>query len=145
MRVVHPCRDNEKMGCVGQLIISFSTNWKKIDGKDQFLAWVPEIESQDQFWINSKTKQLYKDHMEAVALRINTFSGVAYKDDPAIFAWNLFNELRCLSPFCFQDEQVSTEWYREMSSFLKSVDPNHLVRVSEHSSDQNKLNLFLLI
>ncbi len=54
-----------------------------------------------------------------------------YKDDPTIFAWNLYNEPRCpysqdqsATGACFSDLQA---WTAEMAGYLKSVDPNHLV------------------
>ena len=37
---------------------------------------------------------LYKGYLKKVATRINTFTGVAYKNDPTIFAWDLLNEPR---------------------------------------------------
>ena len=37
---------------------------------------------------------LYKGYLKKMATRVNTFTGVAYKNDPTIFAWDLLNEPR---------------------------------------------------
>jgi mannan endo-1,4-beta-mannosidase len=49
-----------------------------------------------------------------------------YKDEPAIFAWELMNEPRCLSDVSGQTLQA---WITEMAQFVKSIDGNHLLTV----------------
>ena len=41
-----------------------------------------------------QARALYVANMKVLANRVNTFTGVAYKDDSTIFAWNLMNEPR---------------------------------------------------
>lgn len=38
--------------------------------------------------------QLLEGHIQFVTSRVNTVTGVAYKNDPAIIGYNLFNEPR---------------------------------------------------
>jgi mannan endo-1,4-beta-mannosidase len=37
---------------------------------------------------------MYKNFFKALITRVNTVTGVAYRDDPTIFAWELINEPR---------------------------------------------------
>jgi hypothetical protein len=55
--------------------------------------------------------------------RVNTFTGIAYKDDPAILGWELANEPRAPEA----GAAVLDGWIAEMSAHLKSIDPDHLV------------------
>lgn len=63
---------------------------------------------------------------QAVLTRVNKMTGVAYKDEPAIFAWELMNEPRCQSDLSGKTLQA---WITEMASYVKSVDPNHMVEI----------------
>lgn len=47
------------------------------------------------FFKEDKCKQLYKDNVDFITSRKNSISGVVYKNDPTILAWNLVNEPRC--------------------------------------------------
>ena len=77
------------------------------------------------FFTDPGAKKLYKNHLEALANRVNSINGKKYKDDPAIMAWNLINEPRCESPVgCGMQE-----WVAEMAPYMKQVDPNHLVTI----------------
>jgi len=56
-------------------------------------------------------------------------SGVAYKNDPAIFSWQLCNEPRDRE--YGGDGTVLYNWINEMAGFVKSLDPNHMVSTGE--------------
>lgn len=51
-------------------------------------------------------------------------TGVAYKDDPTVFAWELMNEPR-------NEDDTSSKtlaaWANEMAAYIKSLDPKHMV------------------
>ncbi|GMH38699.1 hypothetical protein BSKO_06583 [Bryopsis sp. KO-2023] len=113
-----------------KLIISFSTNWGNVDSKKQFVSWAKDARLEDDFWINESIKQMYKDHLQAVLTRRNTFNGIEYKDDPTIFAWNIFNEVRCYAEFC-RTADAAFEWNKEMAKFIKSIDNNHLLTTGQ--------------
>ena len=51
-----------------------------------------------QFVTNEKAKNLFYDHVRHVVSRTNTVTGKPYKDDPAIFSWQIGNEPRCFRP-----------------------------------------------
>jgi mannan endo-1,4-beta-mannosidase len=73
------------------------------------------------FYQDARTKQLYKDWVSHVLNRVNTLTGVAYKNDPTIFAWDLMNEPEVSSVALAQG------WFQEMASYIKTIDSNHLV------------------
>jgi hypothetical protein len=72
------------------------------------------------FYTDTQIKSNFKSFMNDVVNRTNYYTGVKYKDDKAILAWQLGNELNA-------NDGASDAWSSEMAAYLKSVDPNHLV------------------
>ncbi|KAL8550169.1 hypothetical protein ACS0TY_008844 [Phlomoides rotata] len=89
-------------------------------GKRQYVQWAryqgQYMNNDDDFFTNSIT----------VLTRINSISGVAYKDDSTILAWELMNEPRCQSDLSGKAIQ---DWVAEMAGYVKSIDINHLLDI----------------
>ena len=117
-----------------KLILPLVNNWRDFGGMDQYVTWYG-LQFHDQFYTDARIRQNYKDWIAAVVNRTNSITGVPYKNDPAIFAWELGNEPRCInaslpaSGTCTADTLVG--WATEMSGFIKSLDANHMVSVGD--------------
>ncbi|KAI8910334.1 glycoside hydrolase superfamily [Gorgonomyces haynaldii] len=79
--------------------------------------------------IKDKAQALYRDHLKAIITRTNKYTGKQYKEDPAIFAWQLANE----------PQNPSFQWVSDTARFIRSLDQNHLVSVGlESKNDQQE-------
>ncbi|KAH7849997.1 hypothetical protein Vadar_026356 [Vaccinium darrowii] len=112
-----------------KLILSLVNNYENLGGKKQYVDWArsqggQNIASEDDFFSNSVVKGYYKNHIKTVLTRRNSITGVDYKDDPTIMAWELMNEPRCPSDTSGRTIQG---WITEIASYLKSIDSNHLL------------------
>ncbi|KAL0360652.1 UNVERIFIED_CONTAM: Mannan endo-1,4-beta-mannosidase 7 [Sesamum radiatum] len=81
-----------------KLILSLVNNYEDSGGKKQYVNWArnqgQNLSSDDDFFTNSVVKGYYKNHIKAVLTRENSMTGIGYKDDPTIMAWELMNEPR---------------------------------------------------
>ncbi len=117
-----------------KVILTLTNNWKEFGGMDQYVTWYG-LQYHDQFYTDARVKQAYKNWAAHLINRVNTVTGVAYKDDPAIFSWELANEPRCInankptSGTC--TTATITSWAKEMSDYIKSLDANHMVSVGD--------------
>lgn len=113
-----------------KLILSLVNNYNDFGGKNQYVNWARDqgqnISSDDDFFTNSLVKGFYKNHINTVLNRRNSITGVSYKDDNTIMAWELMNEARCPSDPSGNTLQA---WITEMASYVKSVDTKHLLEV----------------
>ena len=112
-----------------RVVLPLVNNWDDFGGMNQYVAWCGVTSGgHDAFYTNACAKQLYKDYVRHVLSRVNTITGVPYKNDPAILAWQLANE-----PSCESDPTGNTlhAWIQEMAAYVKSLDPNHLVSTGE--------------
>ncbi|KHN36084.1 mannan endo-1,4-beta-mannosidase 7-like [Glycine soja] len=111
-----------------KLILSLVNNYENFGGKKQYVNWARShgqyLTSDDDFFRSPVVKGYYMNHVRTVLNRYNRFTGMHYKDDPTIMAWELMNEPRCTSDPSGRTIQA---WITEMASFLKSIDRNHLL------------------
>jgi mannan endo-1,4-beta-mannosidase len=118
-----------------KLIVVLVNNWRAFGGIDQYLMWYGR-DQHHEFFTAPEVKQAYKNWAEHVISRTNTLNGRKYKDDPTVFAWELANEPRCKGGNAFDrgsgwDTGTLTGWADEMSSFIKSLDANHMVSIGD--------------
>ncbi|HEX5964763.1 MAG TPA: cellulase family glycosylhydrolase [Pyrinomonadaceae bacterium] len=110
--------------------------WRDTGGVTQYLRWAGINDAADDsykfginnekavlFYTNPETRRLYREHVEKLATRRNTVTGVLYRDDPSIFAWELMNEAQVITGRWAERRA----WFAEMSAYLKSLDPNHMI------------------
>ena len=110
--------------------------WRDTGGVTQYLRWAGINDAADDrrpfginkekallFYTNPETRRMYREHVNKVITRHNTVTRVAYRDDPTIFGWELMNEAQIITGRWAERRA----WFAEMSGYIKSLDPNHLV------------------
>ena len=110
--------------------------WRDTGGVTQYLRWAGINDAADDnfrhginnerailFYTNPETRRLYREHIEKLLTRRNTITGVLYRDDPTIFSWELMNEAQVITGRWSERRG----WIAEMSQYIKSLDPNHMV------------------
>ncbi|HKE55991.1 MAG TPA: cellulase family glycosylhydrolase [Pyrinomonadaceae bacterium] len=110
--------------------------WRDTGGVTQYLRWAGINGADDDklpfginkeramlFYSNPETRRLYRQHLQKVVSRRNTVTGIAYRDDPTILGWELMNEAQAITGHWAERRA----WIVEMSAYLKSLDPNHLI------------------
>ncbi len=114
-----------------RLIIPFiaSQSFAYVRGVDEFstLSGKPS----GSFWTDDSVIADYRHFLSFMLNRVNTVNGIAYKNDPAILAWQLGNEFGSFAG----DRKLSydiwnpiiNKWSLDCAAFIKQLDPNHLV------------------
>ena len=97
-----------------RVIIPFVDQGKWWGGIGEYAAF--RGKQPDDFWTDPQIIADFKATIRYVLTRKNTYTGVAYRDDPAIFGWETGNEI-----------DSTPEWTRRIAAYIKQLDPNHLV------------------
>ncbi len=102
-----------------RLILPFIDQWSWWGGTAELAGF--RGRKAEEVWTDPQLIQDFKDIITFVLHRVNTVTGVRYRDDKAILAWETGNELK--SP---------AEWVRQIAAHIKSLDSNHLVLDGTH-------------
>jgi hypothetical protein len=97
-----------------RLIISFVDGQGHWGGPADYAAF--RGKPPEAFWDDPQIKTDFKRTIAHLLNRKNHFTGMQYRDDPTVFAWQLGNELSC-----------TYSWSSEMAAYVKRLAPNQLV------------------
>ena len=137
------------------VVIMFNNFWQWSGGFAQYVKWfsgktgdipypVNQTDSEGYRKYMEYTEDFYKctkcmDHFVDVSLKIinrnNTVTGVLYKDDPTIMAWELANE-----PFPVHSGKEATVWINNSCTKIKDADHNHMVAIGNIGIQESNYN-----
>lgn len=123
-----------------QAVLYLNNSWEWSGGYGQYLEWAtgekaliplvdgywPFMQQMRKFQTSKPSQELFYNHVRAIVGRTNSITGKPYKDDPAIFSWQIGNEPRCFS----DDPEIRAGfigWMTETARIIKEIDPNHLL------------------
>jgi mannan endo-1,4-beta-mannosidase len=91
--------------------------------------WPEFADFSAQFYSSPKAVALSLQYAGALIARRNSITGIAYRDDPTIMAWELANEPRPGGSDVFGRANLPAyyAWISQAAKFVKARDPNHLV------------------
>lgn len=91
--------------------------------------WPAFPDAASAFYANEPAVKRFFGYVRMLVTRTNSVTGRAYRDDPALMAWQLANEPRPgVSPAVMQAILPAYyKWIDDSAALIRSLDPNHLV------------------
>jgi mannan endo-1,4-beta-mannosidase len=125
-------------------VVYLNNYWVWSGGMAQYISWLedepvpnPFLEEYSwdefmgfsaRFYTHTEANVAYRRYIEMLVNRENVFTGLRYRDDPTIMAWQLGNEPRPgRGEPGMQNFGVFTQWVGETADFIRALDPNHLI------------------
>jgi len=102
-----------------RVIIPFIDQWSWWGGMTELAGF--RGKKPEEFWTDPQVIEDYKGIVGFVVNRLNTVTGIRYRDDKAILAWETGNELHS-----------TPEWTKQVTAHIKSLDSQHLVVDGTH-------------
>jgi mannan endo-1,4-beta-mannosidase len=119
-----------EMGRRGMRAVMVLNNfWQWSGGMAQYVSWhektpIPYpgnyekfISYAAKFYAYAECQDWFRDHIAMLIDRTNPYNRLKYRDDPAVFSWELANEPR----------RYPQSWIDETAAYIKSLDPHHMV------------------
>ncbi len=114
-----------------RVVIVLANRWGDYGGVPAYLGWSgasidrhPTPLALTSFWECGDCEVRYREHVERVVGRVNSVTGVAYADDPTIFAWELINEADAAGAV---GEGAMLRWMERQAALVRSLDQSHMI------------------
>ena len=105
-----------------RLVATLSNQWADFGGLAVYAGWAG-VEMGPDALASPAVRASLAAYGRHLAARTNTVTGVAYRDDPTLFGWDLVNELRCEG--CAPG--LASAFLADVAARLREVDDRHLI------------------
>ncbi|KAK9902791.1 hypothetical protein WJX75_006160 [Coccomyxa subellipsoidea] len=118
-------------------VIVVPTNFEPVGGGIQWYVdqLIGSGNPKELFYTDSRCKQAYKNYVYMLLNRVNTYTGVQYKNDPVMFSFELMNEPHTTDLYernrGLEPGKLVRDWVWDMAAYVKSIDSNHMVSTGE--------------
>ena len=113
-----------------RLVIPLTDQYNYYTGGElTFCGWRGST-NQNDFYSNSTIISDFEQYVSTILNHVNTLTGVAYKNDPTIMAWETGNEIH-----------PTVAWTQTISNYIKSIDANHLIVDGTYGVNSSALSL----
>ena len=137
-----------------EAVLYLNNAWEWSGGYSQYLKWagygdipLPRVAGYNEyvdyvsdFMKSDSAMGMFRRYVMDIVSRTNTVTGKAYRDDPAIFSWQICNEPR---PFGEENKETFKTWLTETAEIIKAIDPNHMVSVGSEGKYGCEVDLSL--
>lgn len=131
-------------------VIFLNNYWQWSGGMSQYVTWItgepiidPDVsgdwsgfmQMSASFYRFEAAQALFRKYVNTVVNRRNVYTGVSYRDDPTIMAWELANEPRPGSnDGGRQYYEAFKHWIADTAKYIHELDGNHLVTTGSEGS-----------
>ncbi|MBN6547863.1 cellulase family glycosylhydrolase, partial [Actinacidiphila bryophytorum] len=116
-----------------RVVPTLENYWTAYGGVNAVLGWEGVSTANSGYFFDS-TKcpgclADYEFYVNYALNRVNHYTGVAYKNDPTIFSWEMMNEPRYqdVNPADNTVGATFRAWEDKVGAYIKNIDPNHMV------------------
>jgi mannan endo-1,4-beta-mannosidase len=125
-------------------VMVLNNYWQWSGGMAQYVSWhegtpIPYpgdwskfMDYSAKFYEYAECQAWYRDHIKMIINHVNPYTKLMYRDDPAVFAWELANEPR----------RYPYSWIDETAAYIKSLDPNHMVTTGSEGTPPGEIQDF---
>ncbi|HTX90640.1 MAG TPA: beta-mannosidase [Anaerolineales bacterium] len=127
-------------------VMVLNNYWQWSGGMGQYVSWAEKspipypgnyntfMTYVAKFYACTECQTWYRAHIQTIIDHTNPYTGLKYRDDPTIFAWELANEPR----------RYPVNWIDDTAAYIKSLDPNHMVTTGSEGSPPGESQNFIL-
>ncbi|AGN01025.1 Mannan endo-1,4-beta-mannosidase [Salinarchaeum sp. Harcht-Bsk1] len=117
-----------------RLILPLIQNWATAEQPPSpaaYADWSDTAETRNDFFTDEQANGYFRNYVEHVLTRENRITGLAYRDDPTIFMWEVGNEMEYHGD---RRGESLAEWYDATAAHVTSIDDAHLVGSGMHGA-----------